>query len=205
MGEKKNANLILIKIIKSFAEAINFNFDVDMRLYQPGIEPLSVLGKEEEVILFELQKNLILILNRLNDENSISLPGFAFHSFFGVSPTELKKLSARLKALIPLTQLQDAEFAKSSLYAEALNQKEAILNSITENMLLSYVKEGVMLVLDLKGNTQSKQTQKDGWNVSSPKSLSTFFRIFHKNSNNCYCSVIDAIEDNRDKEMLALK
>lgn len=195
----KDKTTLLISFLKQCVEFINSKYGVNMCLYQPGLEPLSLIEKKEQEILAELHNNIVIMLCKFNFSGSISLSDWDFKPFFGVEKDELKKIAGRLVALLPITQLKDDEFEKQLIAIEAKNHVNEILDGISQNMLASFIKEYYVLFKDFQNFTITTEKTSDNSTVAmaSSQTLSNYFRIMYKDNSNCYCTIADAITDNQ--------
>lgn len=196
----KDKNIIIISFLKKCIEHINLKHEVNMCLFQPGLEPLSLIGKTEQEILTELHNNIIIMLTEFNSSGNISLSSEAFKPFFGIDMNSLKKIATKLIGLLPFAQLMDEELEEQFIIIDAYNNVNNILNGISYNMLTNYLKEFLVLLQDFQDfSITSKQISETSFlNITSSQSASNYFRIMCKDA--FYCTIADAVIANNINE-----
>ncbi len=197
------------KILKNILEILNSELNVNMCLFQPGIEPLSVIGKNETEIITELRNNIILIFSKYYKTKQIPMNNYACKKLFGLEREELIRLAGRISVLIPVMDCSscDEEFSQMTFINEASIYLEKELNKICSNMIDNYLAELIFLLQDFENFTiTEKQTIENGMihttRISSPQMISQLFRIFYNGNKNCYCTIAGAIKDNQKQKVL---
>lgn len=198
-----------IKILKLMLEMVNTELNVNMCLFQPEIEPLSVIDKNETEIITELRNNIILIFSRYYKTKQISMNNYACKQLFGLECEELIKLAGRISVLIPVIDcsIHDEEFSQMTFIKEANIYLEKELNRICSNMIGNYLAELTLLLKNFKNFkiTEKQAIENDmihTTHISSPQMPSQLFRIFNNDSKNCYCTIAGAIHDNQKQKVL---
>ncbi len=210
MAEINEQVISQTKMLKSILEIINTEFNVNMCLFQPGIEPLSVIGKTETDILTELRNNIILIFSKYYKTKQVSMNNYGCKKIFGLECEELIKLAGRISTLIPVKDcsIYDEQFSQMPFIREASIYLEEELNKICSNMIGNYLTELTILLEEFNNfaTTEEQEIESDmihTTSISSPQMTSQLFRIFYKGNKNCYCTIADAIYDNQDQKVLS--
>lgn len=199
----------ILNITKTLIEILNMvytNCHVDMALYQPGLEPLSVIGKSEIEIITKLKTNILTMFSRYSNTKETHMRNKECQNFFGLECDALIKLAERVTSLMPVIiySKKDEEFAKMPFVKESNEFVEKKLNEICIDMLVNYIRESFILTNDYMDYTWTTDTQesengeKNIVETSSPQRLSKLFRIFYEGDKNCYCTIADAIRSNQE-------
>lgn len=195
-----------IELLKLMIEAINTEINVNMCLFQPGIEPLNIVGKSVNEILSELRFNLIVIFSKYCNQKTVFMNDNACKKIYGLECEELLKLAERINVLISVINIskQDEKFSKISFVNDIGLYTEKELNKICSNMIQNYLMELKNLIEDFQKFTITENQCYDAGmfcttRISSPQMTSQLFRIFYNGNPNCYCTIADAIQDNQEK------
>lgn len=199
MDDIDKLNFSIVNLLKQLIERINTEYDVNMRLFQPGIEPLSIIGKTEKEIILELENNIVKISSNFSQSKVIPINDYECQTIFALKQDELKKLMERISSLSSIVNCssQDEEFSKMPFVEEANAFVNKEINEICLRMLLNYLKELIILIKEFEKFTITT-AQEDNmiWTISSPQTASQLFRIYYKDCPDCYCTIADAIRDN---------
>ncbi len=198
-----------LSLVKSLQELLNWvyaHYNVDLKLYQPGLEPLSVIGKTEIEIIAELKKNIFLIFSRFSKTKRTNMRNWACKNFFGLESDALVQLAERITALVPVVNCfkNDKEFSDMPFVRESCEYIEKNMHDICINMIINYIKEFTILISDFQNFTTTATMSNSIDNliideITSPQTLSRLFRIFYEGDNQCYCTIADAIRSNQEK------
>lgn len=200
--DKNQVILELVKFLKDITNDVYTNYNVDMRLYQPGLEPLSIIGKSETEIVAELKMDLFAIFSRYSKIKKTNMKNVDCQKFYGLECDALIKLAERITALMPIINcsINDEEFANMSFIKESKEYVEQNINAICIDMLLNFIRESFILVTDFQNFTiATTMTDSESVSITSPQTLSQSFRIFYEGDSQCYCTIADAIRSNQEK------
>lgn len=152
------------------------SYELDFRLYQPGICELSLKDKEKEQIAISLRNNIINMLNEVFynrfDKNYSK-------DIFGCEYAEAKKIAQKLIPLIPIIK-GDYSFSKeaSLLFDDSINQ-------ICINFLDRGITELNRLLTNYFNYSKDKEMSKD-------LMTSNLFVFYYKDEG--YNNIIDACD-----------
>lgn len=197
-----------VELLRGRVQAIYEKTNVDMRLFQPGIEPLSVIDKSKEEIICELKVNIIKIFEGFSKSNYIPLNNEECLKLFGTDNEELKKLSERILSSYHVVKcsINDEEFSNDpavQCIQKYFNEKtDEICNRMLSTCLIEFdmLREDYENYGTMCSNFVVKKDEAISVSVSTPQHLSKYFRIFYKDDDTCYCTIADAINSNKRKE-----
>lgn len=191
----------IANILKQEIEDFNTNYDINMLLFRPGIEPLNVIDKSVIDIIEELKSSIIVMLTKLYKTKTLPLHNYSYQKLFGMERDELLKLSGRINILNSVIDYskQDEELFGTDFVSAAGAFVDDELSILCYNMLHGYACEIRVLKNDFE-NFSITTTEENGnisSTITSPQTCSDLIRIMYKDNSYCYCTIADAIQDNQ--------
>lgn len=156
-------NLAIIRLLRKAIELLNERYGINICLNQPGLEPLSIIGKTDNDIIDELKKNVFLKFLDFSKQGSIPLDDKTIKNLLGgLSRDTIMVIAKRFAVLSPIIDYsnQDEDFDKLPFMDEVYEYIQEILTNICSHMLDGYLLEFKMLFQEfLSTSTSTKKAE----------------------------------------------
>ena len=137
-------SLETISLLKKAIELLNERFGINICLNQPGLEPLSIIGKTETEIIDELKKKIFLMFLEYSKQENIPLDDRTIKNLLGgLSRESIMTIAKRFAVLAPVIDYsnQDEEFDNLPFMDGVYGYIQEVLANICSNMLDGYLLE----------------------------------------------------------------
>lgn len=162
-----------IQVLKLELEEFYEKYQIDLQLLQPQLNPISILGKNDEDIIFELETNLELLFKLIDQDKILESNIKTLEKFLGTEWEDIKT-TAKLR------KISNSGWDNKKIF-------------LLENIIIRYLLE--FAVFDIEFNNHFNEFDSYQWDKSKSRRLSTFFRITAKD-NISYYTIEDAIKVN---------
>lgn len=177
--------LTSITTLNEFVNHIYLNYNVNMKLSMPGLEPLSIIEKSDRQIYSLLEKNVFEILKKLNNCEEIPLEETEYKKFFGFSKREFDIASAIILKVESLKGKNDLCSRERNIIKFADNTLEHIISRI----VMVHMTEFLKLFQDFEDNK---------FTSSEERVSAKYFIITDKDGNRKYLTIGEAVRRNEE-------
>ena len=204
MNEKLNQFIYeSVSLIKIIIEEIYSESDIEMRFSQLGLEPLSVINKDEKEIVEELENNIVKMLSHVSKLKQTEIKKYS-NFFCDNDNDKLIEVSKRITSLMPLVNYskENSTFSRIEFVEQANEYVKNTLDTLCSILLCSYMMDCMFLYDDYKNYKELlTESEESITSIGSSSTISRYFDIISKNGE-CYQNMADAINANEEAKKL---